>query len=266
MHRVGAIFARDMRLAFSYPMSLFLPFVSIAVSVVGFFYISKLVLPSAHLGVQGRSSSYFTYVIINLAFMLLQTSALGAFSESLRRDQTIGTLEPILASPTSPALLAVSFALWPLMMSTLQMIAYFAVAALFFGFDLRHIDIPALLMFLVLGVVCMSCLGIIGAGIVLRYKQSPPSSLLVGSAATLLTGVLFPVALLPLPLRIVSWLFPLTHSLTGMRGAILGVSLSHMKSDVLWLSVAIAVIAPFSLAFFAWALRSGQRDGTLAYY
>jgi len=75
------------------------------------------------------------------------------------------------------------------------------------------------------------------------------------------------VGALPLPLRWVAWWIPVTHSLTGMRGALLlGKSTPELASEILWLSGAAALLVPASLAFFSWVLRRGRREGTLSAY
>jgi ABC-2 type transport system permease protein len=82
-----------------------------------------------------------------------------------------------------------------------------------------------------------------------------------------LTGTLFPVGALPLLLRWVAWCIPVTHSLTGMRGALLlGKSTSELVPEILWLTGAAVLLVPASLAFFSWVLHRGRREGTLSAY
>ena len=265
MHKIVAIMARDARLSLSYPFSFFMQFASVFITVAGFYYMAVLVKPSASLGMQGRTLDYFTYVVVNLAFMLILSTSLQAFSATLRRDQVAGTLEAIFVTPTGVWLIALASGAWPLLIGAAQAIAYF-VFAFFFGLRLQAVNVQTLGLFLVLGLACMASLGIMGAAIVIRFKQQPPSSFLVGSAAALLTGVLFPVSLLPAPLQVLSWLLPMTHALTGFRGALTGVGPDALAGDLIWLAVAGAILLPVSLYCFSWALETAKRDGTLAYH
>jgi len=60
---------------------------------------------------------------------------------------------------------------------------------------------------------------------------------------------------------------PVTHSLTGMRGALLlGKSTSELAPEILWLSAAALVLIPASLGFFSRVLGRGRREGTLSAY
>jgi ABC-2 type transport system permease protein len=108
--------------------------------------------------------------------------------------------------------------------------------------------------------------GVMSAGIVIYSKTEPPSGLIVGGVASLLAGVLFPVALLPAPLQAVSWLLPITHALAGMRGAIAGGHFAALAGDALWLAVATVILLPLALFGFAYAINRARTDGTLAAY
>ena len=265
MHKVWAFVVRDARLALSYPFSVWTQIGSALITVAGFNYMAALVKPSVHLGVAGKPLDYFTYVVVNLAFMLLLTSSFQAFSQTLRRDQLAGTLEAIFVTPTGIWTIAMASGAWPILYALVQMLLYFGFA---FAFGLRFsaVNFGTLTVFLALGTACMAALGILGAAIVIRYQQAPPSTFLVGSAASLLSGVLFPIGLFPPIIRLVSWLLPMTHALNGLRAALLGFTPVAVLGDVIWLVVATLVLVPVSLLVFTHAFNVTVRAGTLAYY
>jgi ABC-2 type transport system permease protein len=265
MRKLGAFVVRDARLTLSYPFTIWTQLGSVLITVAGFYYMSVLVRPSVHLGVAGKPLDYFTYVVANLAFMLLLTSAFQAFSQTLRRDQLAGTLEAIFVTPTGIWTIALASGAWPVLYALIQVLLYFAFA---FAFGLRFtaVNFGTLALFLALGTACMAALGILGGAVVIRYQQAPPSTFLVGSAASLLSGVLFPVALFPPAIRIISWLLPMTHALNGLRAALLGFAPAAVIGDAIWLAVAAVVLVPVSLLGFTHAFNVTVRDGTLAYY
>jgi ABC-2 type transport system permease protein len=242
-----------------------MPWVSIVVTVAGFAFVSKLVTPSRALGTNGKTADYFTYVIVNLAFTVLLSGALQSFASMIRRDQLTGTLESILVSATPVQVIAVTSGLWTLTMSVLQVLFYLGLGT-FFGLDLPHTNLGALTLFLALSVACMASLGLIASAVVIAYKQAPPSGMLVGGAASLLAGVLFPVTLLPLPLRVVSWFLPLTHALAGIRGAMSGAALVDLAGDAIWLAGATAALIPLALLLLRVLIERAKRDGSLAFY
>jgi ABC-2 type transport system permease protein len=264
--KVGAIFVRDARLAFSYPLSFWLQWVSIVVSVAGFYFISQLVPPSNRFGYHGQVGSYFEFVIVGLAFASFQTTALQSFQRSIRGDQMLGTLEAILATPTNLPLIILSASVWSFFLTALQVAFYLTVAVVVFGLDLGHANLLTIACFLALTIGCMSPLGVMGAATIMTFKQAGPTNFVVGGAAQLLSGVLFPISLLPLPLQWISAALPLTHTLSGMRGGINGATIAQLAPDVVWLAVATAVLLPASLFVFRRAVERAKVDGTLGHY
>jgi ABC-2 type transport system permease protein len=266
MRKALAVFLRDAQFDLAVPLPFLTQWLAVVISVAGLFFVSHLVAPSPTLGFGGHRGNYFSYAVVNVAFMLLMTMAVQGFARTLRRDQILDLIEPIFATPTSVALLAFSSGLWCLTVSVLQVTLYLAVAALAFHLDLHNTDIGMLALFTVLSVACMSSLGVMSAGIVIYSKAEPPSGMIVGGVASLLGGVLFPVALLPAPLQAVSWLLPITHALAGIRGAIAGAHLAALRADALWLGVATAILLPSALFGFSYAINRARTDGTLAAY
>lgn len=265
MKRCLAFFERDARLALSAPSGLVMPFFSIVVTVAGFAFMSHLIDPHVRLDPGSRHAGYLTYVVLNLAFMLLFNDTLNAVSGAVRRDQIAGTFEPIVAASTPVPIVIAGSSLWPMLIASVQVAAYIAIGVLF-GVRLGHANLSALAVIVVLALACAGALGVLATAAVLRWRQAPPSTLLVGSTAALLTGSLFPVSLLPQPLQIVSWLLPLTHALRAMRAAMFGAPLPQLSGDALWLSVAALLLVPLSLWAFRRALHRAQLDGTLASY
>jgi ABC-2 type transport system permease protein len=265
MNAALAVVRRDAIVAMSYPLSFWMPWVSIVISVVGFAYVSKLVTPSQTLGVHGNTATYFTYVIVNVAFTVLLSGALQSSANVIRRDQLTGTLESILVSATPVHVIAYSSGLWSLAISVLQLLFYLGLGSIF-GLELPRANVVALCVFLCLSVTSMMSLGLMASAVVIACKQAPPSGMLVGSAASLLAGVLFPVALLPEPLRIVSWFLPLTHALAGIRGAMSGSNLAELAGDAVWLAVATAILIPVALLLLRCLIEHAKQDATLAFY
>jgi ABC-2 type transport system permease protein len=265
MNRIAAFLARDVHLGLSYPSTLYKPFATIVVTVAGFAFLSRIVSTHARLDAGSSHIDYFTYVIVNLAFMLLLNAALVAVPAALRRDQVAGTLEPIVAAPSSIATTLAGSAAWPILFACVQVAAYLACAAAF-GANLNHVNVAMLLQFVLLGCACTGALGGLAAAAVIAFKQVPPLSAITGTAGTLLGGVLFPISLLPAPLRLLSWMLPLTHALRGLRAAVVGASASAVAGDALWLAVASAVLLPAALLALRLAIDYVKTDGSLSAY
>lgn len=264
--KIGAIVARDVRLSVLYPLNFWLPWISIAVTVLGFWFVSKMIPASAHLGFGGSHGGYFDYVVVNVAFFSLQATALQSFSDAIRRDQLRGTLEAMLVTPTPLPLLVLASGIWPFAITLAQIAWYFFLAMAVFGMRLWHANIAMTCLFLALIITSSVPFGVFGAAAIMRFKQGGPTNFLVGGAASLLSGVLFPIALFPPPLQWASWMLPITHGLAGVRASLHGAGWDTVRGDALWLALASAILLPISLIAFAKAVRRAKFDGTLAEY
>lgn len=262
--KVWATFLRDARLAMSYRVAFFLGWFGIVASVVGLWFVSKLVPASSAFG-SGRIATYFNYAVINVTFVTLQSTALLCFENSIRNEQVYGTFEAVLATPTSVSLVVVSAGAWAFTFALVQVALYLLTATLL-GLDLHHVNLASLAIFLILSITAIVPIGIIGAASVVRFKQTAPTQSIFGRASTVLAGVLFPISLLPLWLQGVSWLLPLTHCLAGIRGAFDGMSVSALSAHAIWLLVATIVLLPLSLYIFQAAVVRAKLDGTLGQY
>ncbi len=264
-HKAFAIFVRDARLAMSYPMSFWLGWISIAGQVLAFYFMSKLIGPSKNFGFGGHASSYFDYVIVNLAFIEFQTVAIQSFQRAIRSDQMLGTLEAVLATPTGLPLIVLSSGLWAFALTVVEVAVYLGIASLL-GLNLTHTNLATAGTFLVLTVACMSPVGVLSAASIMTFKQLGPTNWIANGLAMLLGGVLFPVSKLPLALQYVSWMLPITHALNGIRGAVNGATVAQLAPDAIWMAGCAVLLLPISLVAFATAVRRAKIDGTLGHY
>lgn len=259
--RARAIFMRDARLAATYRLQFLFQWIAVGAAVVGLSFMAQLVSGSRHF----NGLSYFEYAVVNVAFLTLELSALDGCEKVVRNDQVYGTLPAILATPTSIAVLAIGSTAWAFVFALMQIACYVGFAS-FFGLRLDHIDPLTLATFVVLAVAATVPLGILSTAMVIVFKQGAPVKLILGNAATIFAGVLFPVALLPGWMQHVSWMLPMTHVLNGVRAAFGGVGLDRLAPDALWLATASALLFPIALAIFRLAVARAKYDGTLTHY
>jgi len=265
LEKSRAIFMRDARIALAYPVNFWGSWLSIVGQVVTFFFIAKLVGPSKAYGVVGHPATYFDYVAINLAFVRFQNVSIHSFQQAMRGAQMVGTLEVLMATPTSLPLLILSSGLWAFALTLVQ-IAFFLAIALGLGLQLNHVNLITAAIFLALTMLAMSPIGVLSAASIMTFKQEAPTAMLFGGLGALLGGVLFPVDRLPHWLQLISWTLPITHSLNGIRGAVAGAGIFELGPDALWLAVLTVVLGPISLYAFSRAVRRAKVDGTLGDY
>lgn len=263
--KLGAIFTRDAKTAISYPAYFHSQWVAIAVEVTIAYYLSLIVHPSTSFGVNGQTGSYFTYLVVSFAFVTFQNNAILSFAESIREGQTTGTLEAVLATPTSLSLIALGTGLWSFALTLTRVVVYFLLA-MCFGLNLHHTNWLTAIVFLLLTIVAVSPIGVFAAAATMVFKKTQPLAFAVNSATSLFGGVYLPLTKMPLILQAVGWMLPITHALNGVRGAIYGASLWDLRSEAFWMLGLTAILLPVSLWVFARTVQRGRHDGSLSQY
>ncbi|MCU0704471.1 MAG: ABC transporter permease [Fimbriiglobus sp.] len=138
------------------------------------------------------------------------------------------------------------------------------------------VDLPLLLAFLGVGAVMLWACGMILASAVLNMSRSGMFlSEGVGALVYFLSGVVFPVDMLPVWLRPVSLCLPTTYWLEGMRRAITGNPASDSPLGqsplaawdngqlLLALTATTAGLVVVSQFFYRWSVRKAWRTGKL---
>lgn len=263
--KVRAIFIRDTKLALSYRTNFILQLAGVGVSAVAAYFISLVVGSGSRMNFGSPGMTYFEYLAINLAFQRFQSTGLSTYAEVIRDNQTAGTLEVTLSTPTGLPTIVLSAGLWAFLFSTMQAAVFIAVASLF-GLQLTHTNLLTLFVLLLLTVLSSTPLGVIAAAMVIVFKKTGPVDFVMGMAMTIFGGIYIPLSALPVVMQRIGWTLPITHALNGLRAALHGESLTQISAEIVWLSVAITILFPLSLYAFAIAVRHAKFDGTLGQY
>lgn len=178
-----------------------------------------------------------------------------------------GTLEAMLMSPTSVSTIVLCSSIWSYLMTSLRVLAYLAVGAVFLGVNLGRGNYLSALLILALTIVTFSSLGIIAASFIMVLKRGDPVTWLFSTLSSLLGGVYYPVSVLSLWLQRLSHLLPITYSLRAMRLALLqGYPLAALIPDILVLAIFSLILLPLSLLAFRYAVHRARMDGSLTHY
>jgi ABC-2 type transport system permease protein len=243
-------------------MDLVQPFLSLAM----FFFLGHFIDGSKLAQKAGLSTNYFAFVVLGMVVSSIVSTGLASFSEKVRTEQTSGTMEALVATPTSPSLVILASATYDFLVSTVNALILLAMAAAVFGFRpvVSLVAVSASLLALIFVITLCATLGILLAGFTLVFKKSGPLVSLIMAAITLLCGIYYPVAVLPSPLRQIANLIPLTWVLTLLRQAALEGTFAPARAALLLAVCAVSV--PIAVAVFRASLRRVRSTGTLAHY
>jgi ABC-2 type transport system permease protein len=214
-----------------------------------------------------QGTTYFSFVLVGLAFFDYLTVALHTFDESLQTARQNGTLENLLVTQTSLPVILAGSSLYPFVLLSLRTVIYLGWGAALFGFPVRDANWLGALLVLAASVLAFSGLGILSDSYLLVFKKGNPVNGAVIGVSSVVGGMMYPVSVLPGWLQYIARLIPITYSLEGMRAALLGhASLLELWPSLAALFIFAVLLLPISFFVFSWALRRTKITGTLTHF
>jgi ABC-2 type transport system permease protein len=248
----------------AYPLAFFFPLVTALTSPVVYYFVAQLVDSGPSVG-----DSYYTFAVIGLAANAAMAGGLTAFASTLDYAIQQGRLETLLVEPVRWRLLPFGLAGWAVVVHSLSALFQFSVGILL-GAEINVTGVPVAVIVVVLGILAGHAVGIISGSVKVLSKRSDPVLGLYMTLAFLLSGVVFPVGLLPLPLRVLSYFIPHTYVLSALRHSLMtdtsGITGPAPGPAIALLIVFVAVVYPFGLWLWGRALDYGRTLGVLAGY
>jgi ABC-2 type transport system permease protein len=264
---LAAFLRRDWLVARAYKLPFALAVLQLLLSLTLIYFLARIVDDSRVAAETGElESGYFGFVLIGFSTLTIVEVALLAFSRRIRGDQTKGVLEAVMAAPLATWVLLLGGAAYEILFGVAIGLLQVVLAVILFDFrpEVELAGAAAIVLVYPALLAVFGAAGILIAAFTVVYKD--PSSLVgLGSAAlAVLTGVWFPVSVLPGALEFLSELIPLTWANVVLRQAFGG-------ADIDWVRVAglvgvAAVALPLAVAAFAAAADRARRDGSLSQY
>lgn len=262
-----AFIKRDFLLSISYKSAYFIQITAIFFAVVVFYYVGEVIGPFANPILKAYANNYFAFLLIGIALFEYMSVSVTIFNRSIRDSQMMGTLEVLLLSPLRLSLMLLYSSLWAYIFTTLRFICYLSFGIVMFGLDIGNGNVVGALIVLILSVLCFGPLGVVSATIIMVFKKGDWFRLLLISVSSILGGVLYPLSILPDWLRAISFYVPMTHSLEGMRQALLnGYSVYQLLPDILFLCIFALIFMPLSVISFELAVNRTKKTGRLSHY
>jgi ABC-2 type transport system permease protein len=264
--RITAITRRDWLIERSYRLRYVFQVFRLAVVGVIMFHVSKAFVLNREV-VFGLRGAFFDFALTGVAVMTIASLGVGTFNQNILREQSLGTLEVLFATPTPVAVLLAGSFVFPLILTVVELTLYLGVGIGVFGAGLTVGGVLLAIPLIALTLVTFCAFGIVSASLVVLIKRGDPLSTPLLQATSVLGGALFPVTVLPTALEVLARGFPAYYAINGLREALLGTgALSDVGPDLLVLAGFAVVLLPLSLLIFDKALDAARRSGTLANY
>jgi ABC-type multidrug transport system permease subunit len=256
-----AVVRRDAQRAASYRTAVIGAFASELVSLILFYYVSRLV----HVA-EFDPDEYFAFVVVGLIALQLATAVVTYPLFILSTELVSGNFERVVVSPLGAVLGLVTTLVFPFLTALVGSVAVMGFAVAVFDLQLHWATVPLALPAALLVGLSFAPLGLLllAGGVLL--KQAAVLAGWVITALSLVAGLYFPIALLPGWIQWASDVQPLTPAVDLMRHLLVGSPLSDPALAAGKLAAFAAVLIPPSLWVLSRAIDRGRQRATIIEY
>ncbi len=255
--------ARDWTVFKSYRMQFFGQIASLFMGLALFYFLSRLLSVKSF----GSHSKYFAYVVLGMIVVQVLQSTM-AVATGLRGELVAGTFERILLSPFGGVAAVLSMMILPFCMSFVSAIITLFFGAVVFGLQIHWATAALAVPVAMLGTGAFTAFGLIFACSAILWEQVVGGAGLMMSGIALVSGLYFPIALLPAWLKWFSSVQPFTPTVELLRHTLVRTPLteSSVLGDLAKIVGFVVVFLPISVLLLGRAMRIGQRRGTIIEY
>lgn len=182
-------------------------------------------------------------------------------SISIVREKEMGTMEVLLASPLSPAVIVGAKLVPYFVISSLNLVSILLLSKYAFALPIGSVGVgwtavPAFLLLCMVYVAVALSLGLLISCVVSTQLAAMLLSLLLIVPAMYLSGLVFPVESMPAAFQRVSCIIPTRWFIDGARRLLIqGVAVRHVLKDFAVLALEAAVLVSLSVKLFKTRLQ-----------
>lgn len=205
------------------------------------------------------------YLLIGTLVWRYLSIVFDSLSEMIAWERWEGTIEYTFMAPVSRLTHMVGQTIFSLVWGLLFTGVIFGVVTLFFHLDLAGANLTGAVAVLVAGSISFIGLGIMASVLPLLFpERGAQMTNVVQALLLLISGVYYPITVLPEWMQAVARLSPATYALNAMRAAVLAnASWAELAPDLLLLTAMGLVAIPAGVWVFSRGERYAKRTGKL---
>jgi ABC-2 type transport system permease protein len=178
-------------------------------------------------------------------------------TETVAWERWEGTIEYTFMAPLSRPIHLFGMGLFSIVYGVVRAILLFGVVALFFDLDLSHADFVAALVVLLIASIPFIGIGMMTAVLpLISPEKGTQLGFIAQGLLLVVSGVYYPVDVLPEWMQWLATISPATYALDGMRDAIVEGQGLGVMWDEIW---PLIVIGFFSIPLGLWVFHRGER-------
>jgi ABC-2 type transport system permease protein len=214
---------------------------------------------------QPEIDTVILYLLLGTLVWHYLAMVFGGISDMIAWERWEGTIEYTFMAPISRFTHMIGSTLFSLVYGLLHTALILAVVVLFFHLDLRQANLLGATMVLLAGSVSFVGLGIVASVMPLLFpERGAQMTHIIKASILLVSGVYYPIEVLPGWMQKVATVSPATYVLQGVRTALIdGASLSDLLHFVWPLLIIGAIMVPVGVHVFGVCERYAKRTGRL---
>ena len=214
----------------------------------------------------GFDVQYLTmYLIIGTLVWHYLSNIFMLTSEVIAWERWEGTIEYTLMAPVKRWVHLVGQTVYSLIYSLLTALIIGGTTALFFQLDLSRANLAGAALVILAGSLSLISIGIVASILPLLYpERGAQMTSVVQASFLLISGVYYPITVLPEWMQSIAVFSPITYVLDGVRAAVLdGKPVSELMAFIVPLLVLGVVLLPVGIRAFKMAEDYAKRSGKL---
>ncbi len=211
-------------------------------------------------------SGFILYLLVGALVWNYLAVVFDAISETITWERWEGTIEYTFMAPVSRLTHLLGTTVFAVVYGVLHTTLILVVVSFFFHISLAHASFTAAIMLLIIGSMSFVGMGIFAAILPLLFpERGAQMTNIIKALILLISGVYFPISVLPGWMQTLSHISPAYYVLAGMRAAIIeGRGVPSLFVGFLLPLIGIGLITiPVGLWVFVSAERHAKRTGKL---
>jgi ABC-2 type transport system permease protein len=212
-----------------------------------------------------QNSDLLLFLAIGTLVWSYLNSVFMNMAEMIAWERWEGTIEYTMMAPISRLTHMFGQSIFAIIYGAVRSALLLGVLALFFDIDLAGANLSGAALAMTIGSLSFIGFGIVGAVLPLLFpEKGEQMTFIISSLLLLVSGVYYPIEVLPGWMQFLSTLSPATYVLDAMREAILeGESTMDLLPMMLPLLLIGAITIPLGMAVFGYFERYAKRTGRL---
>jgi ABC-2 type transport system permease protein len=206
-----------------------------------------------------------TFLLVGALIWSYLSMIFDVLSETVQWERWEGTIEYTFMSPTSRVTHLLGMGVYAVVYGIARTAVVLGVAMLAFDLDLSEANYWAALVVLAVCSISLVGFGVVAAVMpLLSPEKGQQVTYIVSALLLLVSGVYYPVKVLPEWMQVIAQYSPVTYALEGSRAALQdGVGLSQLWGSIWPLLIMGAVFVPMGLFVFHLGESYAKRTGKL---